>query len=83
MPEVGLAGMKNGALLSLAEQRGFEVFVTMDQGVEYEQNLVGRKIAIIIFHAKSNQLRDLLPHVPACLVEIRSARPGIAVRIGG
>jgi hypothetical protein len=30
VPEVKLAGMKNGELLSLAEQRGFEVFVTMD-----------------------------------------------------
>jgi hypothetical protein len=83
VPEVGLAGMKNGELLSLAEQRGFEVFVTMDHGIEYEQNLKGRNIAIIIIGAKSNQLADLLPHVPACLAELRSTRPGILVRIGG
>jgi len=45
--EVGLAGRKNGEVLSLAERLGFEIFVTMDKGVEYEQNLTGRKIAII------------------------------------
>ncbi len=83
VPEVGLAGMKNGELLALAEGSGFDAFVTMDQGIEYEQSLAGRKIAIIVLHAKSNQLADLLPHVPACLAELRSARPGLVVRVGG
>ena len=83
VPEEGLAGMKNGELLSLAELRGFEAFVTTDHGIEYEQNLAGRKIAVIIIRATSNQLADLMPHVPACLVELRSARPGHVVRVGG
>lgn len=83
VPEVGMAGLKNGALLALAEQRGFDVFVTMDHGIEYEQNLAGRAIAIIIIRAKSNQLADLLPHVPDCLAELQSAHPGLVVRVGG
>jgi hypothetical protein len=37
-----LAGTKNGELLSLAEQRGFEAFVTLDRGIQYGQNLTGR-----------------------------------------
>lgn len=37
VPEAGLAGKKNGALLSLAERAGFEVFLTMDKGLQYEQ----------------------------------------------
>jgi len=41
VPEAGLAGKKNGALLGLAEGAGFEIFVTMDKGLEYEQNLAG------------------------------------------
>jgi hypothetical protein len=83
VPEAGLAGKKNGALLSLAEGEGFEVFVTMDKGVEYEQNLAGRKIAIIILRAKSNRLTDLLPHVPDCLSIMRSIQPGQVIRVGG
>jgi hypothetical protein len=63
----GLAGLKNGELLIAAESARFDVFLTADQGIEYQQNLVARKIAIIIFRAKSNRLKDLLPLVPACL----------------
>ncbi|MGD0873155.1 MAG: DUF5615 family PIN-like protein [Bryobacteraceae bacterium] len=81
VPEAGLAGRKNGALLSLAEDGGFEVFLTMDKGLEYEQNLTGRKIAVIIFRAKSNRLVDLMPLVPSCIVSIQAIEPGRLVRV--
>ena len=55
----GLAGLKNGDLLEAAERAKFEVFLTVDQGIEYQQNLTGRQIAIVIFRAKSNRLKDL------------------------
>src|SRR5258708_5813526 len=80
-PEAGFANLRNGILLSLAEGAGFDVFVTMDKGIEYEQTLQGRKIAIIVLRAKSNRLNDLVPHVPACLAVIGSIRPGQALRI--
>jgi len=51
------------------------------QGIEYQQNLAGQNIAIIIFRTKSNRLKDLLPHVPACLARIESIQPGQIVRI--
>ena len=60
VPETGLAGKKNGSLLDLAESGGCEIFVTMDKGLQYEQNLAGRNIAILILRAKSNRLVDLL-----------------------
>jgi|SRR5208282_2697895 len=79
----GLAGLKNGELLTAAETARFDVFLTVDQGVEYQQNLTGRNIAIIIFRAKSNRLKDLLPLVSSCLTHIASIRPGQIVRIEG
>ena len=79
----GLAGLKNGDLLTAAETRNFDVFLTADQGIEFQQNLTARKIAIIIFHAKSNRLKDLLPLVPACLARIESIQPGQIVTIKG
>jgi len=79
----GLAGLKNGELLTAAETAGYDVFLTVDQGIEYQQNLTGRNIAIIIFRTKSNRLKDLLPHVSACLAHISSIRPGQIVRIEG
>jgi predicted nuclease of predicted toxin-antitoxin system len=77
----GLAGCKNGELLAAAEAARFDVFLTVDQGIEYQQNLAGRTIAIIIFRTKSKRLKDLLPHVPACLARIESIQPGEIVRI--
>jgi hypothetical protein len=46
VPEIGWAGKKNGELLLLAEKSGFEIFLTLDQGMEYEQNLMGREIGV-------------------------------------
>jgi predicted nuclease of predicted toxin-antitoxin system len=82
VPEAGLAGKTNGELLSLAEQHGFEVFLTVDKGIEYEQNPTGRNIAIVIVRAKSNRLADLLPHAPECVARISSIKRGEIARIG-
>jgi predicted nuclease of predicted toxin-antitoxin system len=83
VPEAGLAGKKNGALLDLAESAGCEIFVTMDKGLEYEQNLAGRSIAILMLRAKSNRLADLLPLVPDLLRAMKLARKGEINRISG
>lgn len=81
VPEAGWAGKKNGELLLLAEKSGFEIFLTLDQGIEYEQNLKGREITIVIVTARSSQLADLLPRMPAVLEALRSVRPGQLVQV--
>jgi len=45
----GFAGLKNGELLDAVESAHFDVLLTVDRGLEYQQNLTGRKIAIINF----------------------------------
>ena len=82
VPEVGLAGKKNGELLSLAEQNGFEVFLTLDKGVQYQQNLARRSIAIVVIRAKSNRIGDILPHARACLDQMTSIRSGQVAFVG-
>ena len=77
----GLAGLENGELLTAAEAAGFEVFVTVDQGIEYQQNLITRKLGIIILRPKSNRLKDLLPLASICLARIKSFEPGKVIRI--
>ena len=47
---MGWSGKKNGVLLSLAE-REFDVLVTVDQGMEYEQDLASRKMAVLVLAA--------------------------------
>jgi len=58
-------------------------FLTVDQGIEYQQNLTARKLAIIIFRAKSKSLKDLLPLVPDGLAHMKSIQPGQIVTIEG
>jgi hypothetical protein len=67
---------------SLAEAAGFEVFLTVDKGLQYQQNPAGRRIAILITRAKSNRRQDLLPPVEACRSLIRSIKPGDVISVG-
>jgi hypothetical protein len=78
----GFAGKKNGEFLDLAEQARFDVLLTVDQGLAYQQNLAGRRIAILLIRPRSNKLADLLPHMEACSNALRSIRPGELVRVG-
>jgi hypothetical protein len=57
--EQGWSQLKNGQLLSAAEGNGFDVFVTCDKNLKYQQNLVTRKIAIVVL--PTNTLSSLLP----------------------
>jgi len=82
VPGAGFAGRKNGQLLSLAEAAGFEVFLTVDKGLQYQQNLAGRRIAILIIRARSNRRQDLLPHVEACRSLIDSIKRRDVIRVG-
>jgi len=52
----GLAGLKNGDLLTAAETAGFEIFITVDQGIAYQQNLTGRNISVIVGSGNSEPL---------------------------
>jgi predicted nuclease of predicted toxin-antitoxin system len=77
----GWAGLKNGELLRKAEEAGFEVFVTADQNLEYQQNLSDSELFILVLVAQSNTLEDLLPLVPSLLAEIPNAQAGRLVAI--
>lgn len=74
---VGLewAAIKNGELLSRAEGR-FDVFVTVDRNLAFQQNTLKHSFAVVILRARSNRLADLRPLVPRLLVVLSSASPG-------
>lgn len=58
VPQMGWAGIKNGALLTLAEKE-FDVFITVDRNLSFQQNLPKFNIAVLVLHATSNRLADL------------------------
>ena len=79
--ETGWSGKANGALLDLAEGN-FDVLVTVDTNLKYQQNLTGRKLAVVILRARSNRLTALIPHFPACLKALASVEPGEIIYVG-
>jgi hypothetical protein len=79
--QMGWTTIKNGELLTLAAAQ-FDVFVTVDRNLSFQQNLGSVPIAVVVLGAKSNRLSDLRPLVPALLAAIESARPGAAQLVG-
>jgi len=75
VPEAGWAGTKNGALLGLAEKE-FDVSITIDQNLQYQQNLKGRSIAIVLLVAPSSNYEVLEKLVPEILSVLPSIKPG-------
>ena len=68
----GWKTLSNGALLNAAEQAGFDVLVTADQGIRYQQNLEGRKIAIVVL--STNEREFVIRHVDRIVSGINSAQ---------
>ncbi len=73
--------IKNGELLALVAKE-FEVLVTVDRNLSFQQNLPAFDIAVIVLRAKSNRLADRQPLVPELLASIPTAKRGVATFIG-
>lgn len=79
--QMGWTAIKNGALLALASAQ-FDVFVTTDRNLSFQQNLGAYSVAVIVLRAKTNRLADLRPLIPGLLAAIDSATPGSPQFIG-
>ena len=80
--DMGWAGIKNGALLKLADGQ-FDALLTVDQGIEYQQNLSGLTISVVVMLAASNDVDDLRPLLPGVEQALASLRAGEISRVGG
>lgn len=74
-------GLKNSEVLRRAKSGGFEVFITADQGLEYQQDLARSGLGIIVVKAATNRLEDLRPLIPTLLQALSSIRPGELGRV--
>ena len=72
----GFKSLKNGNLLGQAENAGYEVLLTVDQGVPHQQNFFQRKISVLVIRSRTNQMEDLMPLVEAILLALREIEPG-------
>jgi predicted nuclease of predicted toxin-antitoxin system len=77
----GYGSKKNGELLTLAEGC-WDVLLTTDRNIKYQQNMTGRSVSILILRAKSNRMKDFVPLMPACAEALLSIQPGRVVEVG-
>jgi hypothetical protein len=70
----GWEQLENGDLLTVAEAAGFEVLVTTDKNLPYQQNLAGRKLAVVVLGKGRWSL--IKPHVAQVVAAVNAATPG-------
>ena len=81
VPRQGWAGVTNGALLKRIEP-DFDVFVTMDSNIVYQQNLNELQICLIILHGPNSRYETLQPLLPQIQEAMTLAKPGSVFHLG-
>jgi predicted nuclease of predicted toxin-antitoxin system len=79
--EMGWSGLKNGELLARAASR-FEVLLTADQNIRYQQNLDKLPVAVVVLVAKRNRIAEFRALVPKLLGILSSLQPRTLVQVG-
>ena len=74
--KLGWGGLKNGALLRKAEECGFEVFVTSDKNLQFQQNIRKVKLAIVVLDVVSNRLEHCVPKCSLLVSQLADIKPG-------
>jgi len=78
--EMGWSGVKNGVLLGLATAE-FDCFLTVDRNLQFQQNVVGLTIGVVILHAQGNDLSSLQPLMPNVRSVLDQLTPGQVVNV--
>ncbi len=78
---LGWSGTRNGALLRRAAAGGFDVLLTLDASIEYQQNLATLPLAVLVVAAPPGDMAALRPVVPAILDGLRRVAPRTVVHV--
>ncbi|MEO5571718.1 MAG: DUF5615 family PIN-like protein [Bacteroidia bacterium] len=76
--EMGWESKTNGDLMEAAIKEGFEVFVTVDKNLQYQQNLKKYNLIVVVLVAFKNELELLKPIVPKVLQQLSGLEKGVA-----
>ena len=82
VPEMGWASKRNGELLALAAAE-FDVFLTADRNLSYQQDVSTFDVAVVVVVAQSNSIDDLRPLAPKILEALASAERGRVILVAG
>ena len=81
--DMGWSSKRNGELLRLMVAERFEALLTVDQNLEFQQNLRALGIGVVVLVAKTNRVKELSPLVPRILEALSRVTAGELIRIGG
>jgi hypothetical protein len=71
--------LRNGDLLAVAEGAGFDLLLTIDRNMGYQQNLAGREITILVLGLQ--QWPELRPHIQVVIDAVNAATPGSYIEV--
>ena len=74
--DLGWRGKKNGELLTLCVENKFEIFLSIDKNLTYQQNLSGQHIAVVIFNTRSSKIEELVKFLPNFKNQVASFKSG-------
>jgi len=80
--EAGWSSLRNGELLQVAAAR-FDLFVTADQNLQYQQNLASLPLSVAVLISRDNRLETLRPHAVELASRLGTILPRTLVRCGG
>ncbi|MBY0495705.1 MAG: hypothetical protein K2Y23_15965 [Cyanobacteria bacterium] len=75
------ASLSNGVLLRQAAGK-FDVVLTADRNIEFQQNLAALPVAVVVLIAESNRLESVEPLIPQVLEALKALRPKTLIRVG-
>ena len=78
---MGWSGIKNGELLDKMRQERFDVFITGDRNLQFQQHLPATGVAVVVLRVGSTRLAETLPLMKEVLEQIESLGPGTVTTI--
>lgn len=77
----GWSGIKNGEVLRRAGSKGYDVLLTPDRALQFQQNISRARVAVVVLRAQTNRIEDLLPLVPKVLDVLRTVKAGTVTEV--
>lgn len=81
--DMGWSSKRNGELLQLMLATKFAALLTVDQNIEFQQNVRASGVAVVVLLARTNRVKELRPLIPQVLAALDRLVPGELIRIGG
>jgi len=77
--QLGWADLKNGHLLAAAEGAGYEVLITADKQLQYQQNLKSRRVSVVVLNSSRIVIEEIAPLAPQVLAILQNLHEGVLV----